>query len=372
MHDALKKMAKTAVKTVANLSTLKAKLIVFGVVALLFILFVFIVGVVQSIIGNDGNSGQEGEYVTLPPGTGQLNELVEGYRDEVEFYAKRHGVETHVDVLLAMMMQESGGFGNDPFQASESKCGVIGCITDPRESIDQGVKYYSQVLESANGDIKLTLQSYNFGGGFIDYVLKNGGSYTKDLAIDFSIMKYDELSHTGIYSCVHPEMIPLGACYGDVNYVDNVLRYYHSKSAEVIEGIQPDIAEGTEGQLKEILDEMYKYDGSEYVFGGDSPSTGFDCSGLMQWAFNKAGINLPRTAQQQYDATTKVTEDELQEGDLVFFTGTYNAGVPVTHVGIYIGDNKMYNSNSSGVVVTDLGDSYWASHIYGYGRVAQF
>ena len=124
------------------------------------------------------------------------------------------------------MMQESGGKGDDPMQASESLCGFVGCITDPEESIEQGVKYFAQVLENAEGDIKLALQSYNFGGGFINFVLERGGTYTQDLAIEFSAMKYDELKHTGLYSCVRPEAIPLGACYGDIYYVDAVLRYY--------------------------------------------------------------------------------------------------------------------------------------------------
>src|SRR5699024_5509165 len=114
----------------------------------------------------------------------------------------------------------SGGRGDDPMQASESLCGSVGCITDPEQSIEQGVKYFSQVLERAEGDVKLTLQSYNFGGGFIDYVMDNGGSYTQDLAIDFSAMKYEELKHTGNYSCVRPEAVQYNACYGDIYYVD--------------------------------------------------------------------------------------------------------------------------------------------------------
>lgn len=236
----MKGLAKNAVKTGANIATLKYKLIIAGIAILLFVVFVFAVGVIQSIIsGSSGDSTQEGEYVKLPSGSLQLNEKVESYRGDVEIAAEKYGVETHVDVLLAMMMQESGGKGNDPFQASESKCGVIGCIQNPQESIDQGVKYYSQVLESANGNVKLTLQSYNFGGGFIDYVLNNGDGYSKDIAIEFSSMKYEELKHTGNYSCIHPEYVDEGACYGDVNYVDNVLRYYQPESAEVIQGITP-------------------------------------------------------------------------------------------------------------------------------------
>jgi murein DD-endopeptidase MepM/ murein hydrolase activator NlpD len=148
------------------------------------------------------------------------------YKPTVENYAKEYGVEEYVGIILALMMQESGGRGDDPMQASESYCGQVGCITDPELSIKQGVQYFSQVLQKANGDVKLALQSYNFGQGFIDYVNERGGKYTKTLAIEFSAMMYDKLAHTGHYRCVRPEAIPYGACYGDIGYVDAVLQYY--------------------------------------------------------------------------------------------------------------------------------------------------
>lgn len=74
------------------------------------------------------------------------------------------------------------------------------------------------------------------------------------------------------------------------------------------------------------MDEALKYEGWRYVYGGASPTTSFDCSGLTQWTYGKAGINLPRTAQQQYDVTQHIPLSEAQAGDLVFFHSTYNAG----------------------------------------------
>src|SRR5699024_9688309 len=62
-----------------------------------------------------------------------------GYEDLVKKYAKQYDVADYTDVLLAMMMQESGGRGDDPMQASETYCGEIGCIEDPEVSIKQGV-----------------------------------------------------------------------------------------------------------------------------------------------------------------------------------------------------------------------------------------
>ncbi|HBE8972167.1 TPA: C40 family peptidase, partial [Clostridioides difficile] len=88
------------------------------------------------------------------------------------------------------------------------------------------------------------------------------------------------------------------------------------------------------GELaQKVMNEALKYQGWKYVFGGSSPTTSFDCSGLTQWCYGKAGISLPRTAQAQYDATQHLPLSQAKAGDLVFFHSTYNAGSYVTHVG---------------------------------------
>lgn len=66
-------------------------------------MFIFVAGVFQSIIGGGGETDDSGQYVSLPPGTYPLNDNVEGYRDEVEMYAEDYGIESHVDILLAMI-----------------------------------------------------------------------------------------------------------------------------------------------------------------------------------------------------------------------------------------------------------------------------
>ena len=72
-----------------------------------------------------------------------------------------------------------------------------------------------------------------------------------------------------------------------------------------------------------VVEVARRYLGVPYVFGGTDPSIGLDCSGLAQLVFRQLGINLPRTAQQQFDATARVGADQLQPGDLVFFARTY-------------------------------------------------
>ncbi len=107
-----------------------------------------------------------------------------------------------------------------------------------------------------------------------------------------------------------------------------------------------------------------------YVYGGDSPSTSFDCSGLVQWCYGKAGIALPRTAQEQYNVTQHIPLSEAKAGDLVFFHSTYNAGTYITHVGLYVGNNRMYHAGNP-IGYADLTGSYWQQHLAGAGRIKQ-
>ena len=113
------------------------------------------------------------------------------------------------------------------------------------------------------------------------------------------------------------------------------------------------------------------FTGTPYVWGGASPATGFDCSGLVQWAYGQTGVRLPRTAQQQYDATVRVPRDQLRPGDMVFFANTYHSpGEPITHVGIYAGNGRMLNAPVEGDVIRemDVFSGFWGRHFAGGGR----
>lgn len=107
--------------------------------------------------------------------------------------------------------------------------------------------------------------------------------------------------------------------------------------------------------------------GAPYRFGGDSPR-GFDCSGLVRYVFEQAGITVPRTAQQLQQAAAPVPADRLQPGDLVFFR---IASGPVDHVGIYVGDGAFVHAPRSGRPVRSelLGDNYYQRRYAGAGRL---
>lgn len=108
--------------------------------------------------------------------------------------------------------------------------------------------------------------------------------------------------------------------------------------------------------------------GSRYIGGGISPSTGFDCSGLVGYSYKQAGKSLPRVAADMYKVGKAVSKNQLQKGDLVFFN---TGGSGVSHVGIYIGGNQFIHSQYTyGVSITSLSDPYyWGSKYYGAKRV---
>lgn len=104
--------------------------------------------------------------------------------------------------------------------------------------------------------------------------------------------------------------------------------------------------------------------GTRYRLGG-STKEGIDCSALTQMTYaTQYGINLPRTAREQFDATRRISRTDLKEGDLVFF----NTQGGISHVGIYLQNNRFYHASSSGVTISDLYDAYWEKRFIGVGR----
>ena len=119
----------------------------------------------------------------------------------------------------------------------------------------------------------------------------------------------------------------------------------------------------------ELLRKVDYWWGVRYCLGGSTENC-IDCSAFTQIILKDVyGVGLPRTAQEQYNGAVSIEVNELQEGDLVFFkTGT--RGRQVSHVGVFLLNNKfVHASTSSGVMISDLNDSYWRQHFKGCGRV---
>ena len=129
----------------------------------------------------------------------------------------------------------------------------------------------------------------------------------------------------------------------------------------------PAVTHSMNAMSRTVVSDAMSYMGVPYVFGGNTPSSGFDCSGYVRYVFANAGIYLPRTADVQYNCGYAVSTSELAPGDLVFFE-TYCPGP--SHVGIYVGDgNFVHASSSRGVTVSSLSSSYYSAHYLGARRV---
>lgn len=161
-----------------------------------------------------------------------ISQEVLNYRPLVAKYANQYGIEKHVETILAMMMQESGGQGDDPMQASESYCGERGCIKDPELSIKQGVYYFSKTLEAADGDLLTAVQSYNFGKGFVNFIREQGKNFSQEAAIQFSQKMYANDPDKEKYRCLRDGAKELDACYGDIYYVKSVMAYREKLTEE--------------------------------------------------------------------------------------------------------------------------------------------
>lgn len=115
--------------------------------------------------------------------------------------------------------------------------------------------------------------------------------------------------------------------------------------------------------LYQSIDSWY---GAPYRYGGTTKD-GIDCSAFVESVFTSAfGITLPRTAREQYKATHHISRTELQEGDLLFFNTTGG----VSHVGIYLQNNKFVHASVSGVTISDMFEPYYVKHFIAAGRVA--
>ena len=123
------------------------------------------------------------------------------------------------------------------------------------------------------------------------------------------------------------------------------------------------------GERQEVIEAARNMLGVPYRYGGSSPSRGFDCSGLVQYAHSQAGIEVPRTTGEQYRAALPLNRQALRPGDLVFFRTHKHRYV--SHVGIYLGKGKFIHAPSSGkqVSIASLKDDYWRKRYTSGGRM---
>ncbi len=154
----------------------------------------------------------------------------------------------------------------------------------------------------------------------------------------------------------------LGACSSSVETAakdDHGGGSRRSRDFEYRPALPDDISRGR----RAVVTESYDYLGTPYRYAGNT-KRGIDCSGLVHAVFKKFNLALPRRASDLFRKGRSVTRAQLRPADLVFFANT--AGKGITHVGIYVGEDRfIHASTRAGVIVSSLDDSYYTRHYAG-------
>jgi cell wall-associated NlpC family hydrolase len=110
-----------------------------------------------------------------------------------------------------------------------------------------------------------------------------------------------------------------------------------------------------------LIEDAKYFKGGRYIWGGTTPN-GFDCSGYVQYLYKKHQINLPRTAWAQSKKGIAISTNNLQKGDLLFFLTDKKRGIPITHVGIYLGNGNFIHaaSKKKGIIISPLFSGHYA------------
>lgn len=291
-----------------------------------------------------------------------LSAEVLAYEGIITQYASHYGIEEYVQIIEAIMMQESGGKGNDPMQAAECEFNtkyphVPNGIQDPVYSIEVGIQNFADCLTTAkvlnindNNNLYLALQGYNYGKAYITWAYDLFGCYSKANAKVYSDNKKNELKVK---------------VYGDPEYVEHVLRYYHFGSSNIVDTARNEI--GNKGGEK-----YWRWYGFNQRVNW--------CAIFVSWCANESGImnnTIPRFSlcidgEKWYKEHSKWKNKSYipQTGDIIFFD--WNGDDHVQHVGIVekVENDKVYtiegNSNDE---VRNKSYSLNNKSIYGYGSV---
>lgn len=124
---------------------------------------------------------------------------------------------------------------------------------------------------------------------------------------------------------------------------------------------------------EEIVDYGKQFIGTPYIWGGSDLEAGVDCSGLTQKVYQGFDINISRVSYMQIDDGAPVAKEQLQPGDLVFFDTTGNNSGQISHVGIFIKDDKFLHADSTnGVMISSLSSNYYTRNYVASCRILDY
>ena len=360
--DTVKTTAKATVATVkaiiAGTKALVAAIAAGGWIAVLIIMIVVLFGAAVAMFGGGSDSNS---YTPV-------SAEVEAYEPIIQKYAKEYGIPEYVELIKAVMMQESGGRGLDPMQAAEGSFNTRyphepNGIKDPEYSIQCGVQELKAALTSAEVEspidmehIKLALQGYNFGNGYISWAKTKYGGYSYANAVEFSTQQAQRLGWDS---------------YGDTQYPAHVLRYYPYGRAFT--------AGGNQAIVEVALTQLGNQGGQPYWSWYGFNSRVEWCACFVSWCADQCGYIesglVPKFAGCVDGANWFKSNGKWQNrtyepkaGDIIFFD--WEGDGTTDHVGIV---EKCEN----GIVYTVEGNSgdackqrqyaVGSSNIYGYG-----
>ncbi len=238
--------------------------------------------------------------------------------------------------------------------------------------VDISVPEGTPVYASQSGTVVTAAYDEDYG---IYIVIEDSGGYmTKYAHLESrSVNAGDSVRHgqmigrTGSTGSVTGSHLHIECLYNGEYY--NPLFYFENGEGSLYDSDAPDVP--VSGDVEALLNEAKKYLGYPYVWGGSNPTTSFDCSGFVCWVLTNSGFyNMPRTtAQGIYNKCAHIDPGDAQPGDIIFFTGTYKSGNPVSHVGIYCGNGIMIHAGDP-IKYSNINTTYWQSHFYGYGRLS--
>ena len=360
--NAVKAAAKATIATVkaiiAGTKALVAAIAAGGWIAVVIIMIVVLLGSAVAMFGG----GSESNTYT------QVSAEVEAYDPLIRQYAKQYGIPEYVELIKAVMMQESGGRGLDPMQAAEGSFNTKyphepNGIKDPEYSIQCGVQELKAALTSAEVEspidmerIKLALQGYNFGNGYISWAKSKYGGYSYANAVEFSTQQAQRLGWDS---------------YGDTQYPAHVLRYYPYGRAF------------TAGSNQAIVEVALTQIGNE---GGQPYWSwyGFDsrvewCACFVSWCADQCGYIdsglIPKFAgcidgANWFKSNNRWNDRnyEPKAGDIIFFD--WEDDGTTDHVGIVekCENGTVYTvEGNSGDACKQRQYTVGSSNIYGYG-----
>ena len=360
--DTVKATAKATVAAVkaiiAGTKALVAAIAAGGWIAVLIIMIVVLFGAAVAMFGGGSDSNS---YTPV-------SAEVEAYEPIIQKYAKEYGVPEYVELIKAVMMQESGGRGLDPMQAAEGSFNTRyphepNGIKDPEYSIQCGVQELKAALTSAEVEspidmehIKLALQGYNFGNGYISWAKSKYGGYSYANAVEFSTQQAQRLGWDS---------------YGDTQYPAHVLRYYPYGRAFT--------AGGNQAIVEVALTQLGNQGGQPYWSWYGFNSRVEWCACFVSWCADQCGYIesglVPKFAGCVDGANWFKSNGKWQDrtyepkvGDIIFFD--WEGDGTTDHVGIVekCENGTVYTvEGNSGDACKQRQYAVGSSNIYGYG-----